>query len=97
MGRHGELCPRRLILRLRPRLRDRYAELHVPVHIIAGDADKIVFTDDQSVSLARELPKSTLQVLEGVGHMSHHARPDLVMQAVERLHADKAKIASAAE
>jgi pimeloyl-ACP methyl ester carboxylesterase len=53
--------------------------------LIAGVNDRVVKTDEQSVRLNRELADSKLQLLEGVGHMSHHARPDLVIAAVKGL------------
>jgi len=53
--------------------------------LIAGINDRIVKTSEQSVRLNRELADSELQLLEGVGHMSHHARPDLVIAAVNGL------------
>jgi pimeloyl-ACP methyl ester carboxylesterase len=62
-----------------------YGEITVPVQIIAGAEDDIVTTSDQSVRLHKALPASSIEVLEGVGHMTHHARPDLVVLAVDRL------------
>jgi len=53
--------------------------------MIAGAEDQIVSTKKQSERLHLELHNSELQVLEGVGHMTHHARPDLVLSAVEEL------------
>jgi pimeloyl-ACP methyl ester carboxylesterase len=63
----------------------RYAEIQVPVRLIAGADDKIVSTAQQSGRLQLELHNSALQILEGVGHMTHHARPDLVVKAVDAL------------
>ena len=45
----------------------------------------IVSTAEQSERLNEALPSSSLEILEGVGHMTHHARPDLVVLAVDRL------------
>lgn len=67
------------------RLSQHYSEIETPVRIIAGADDKIVTTADQSVRLNRELPNSEIQILDGVGHMTHHARPDLVVAAVNEL------------
>lgn len=67
------------------RLSEHYAELQLPVRIIAGAADQIVSTEEQSERLHLELHNSALQVLDGVGHMTHHARPDLVVAAVAEL------------
>jgi pimeloyl-ACP methyl ester carboxylesterase len=62
-----------------------YGKISVPVHIIAGAQDQVVTTDEQSGRLHAALPSSSIDVLEGVGHMTHHARPDLVVAAVDRL------------
>lgn len=67
------------------RLSQHYAEIQTPVRIIAGADDKIVSTTDQSVRLNLELHNSEIQMLSGVGHMTHHARPDLVIAAVSEL------------
>ena len=63
----------------------RYDEIDVPVRLIAGVNDKVVSTREQSERLNRNLKDCELQLLEGVGHMSHHARPDLVVVAVDAL------------
>ena len=63
----------------------RYGEIDVPIRLIAGVNDKVVSTQEQSERLNRNLKDCELQLLEGVGHMSHHARPDLVVAAVDAL------------
>jgi len=67
------------------RLSEHYAELQLPIRIIAGADDQIVSTQEQSERLHRELHNSEIQILDGVGHMTHHARPDLVVAAVAEL------------
>jgi pimeloyl-ACP methyl ester carboxylesterase len=62
-----------------------YSAIQIPVRLIAGINDRVVKTSEQSVRLNRELADSELQLLEGVGHMSHHARPDLIIAAVNEL------------
>jgi pimeloyl-ACP methyl ester carboxylesterase len=62
-----------------------YSAIQTPVRLIAGINDRVVKTSEQSVRLNRELADSELQLLEGVGHMSHHARPDLIIAAVNEL------------
>jgi pimeloyl-ACP methyl ester carboxylesterase len=62
-----------------------YSDVNVLVRLIAGAEDAIVSTAEQSERLNKALPSSSLEVLEGVGHMTHHARPDLVVLAVDRL------------
>ena len=64
----------------------RYSdELTVPLEIIHGDADKTVPLAIHSIPLSEAVPHATLTVLEGVGHMPHHARPDLVEDAIARI------------
>ena len=67
------------------RLSERYAEIQLPVRIIAGTEDRIVTTARQYEQLNRELHNSKLLLLEGTGHMTHHARPDLVSASVDEL------------
>ena len=68
----------------------RYGEIQVPTAIIAGDADRIVYTDIHSRGIARQLPNATLTVLPGVGHMVEFAATDLVLKAIDEV-AAKAK------
>ena len=67
------------------RLGQHYSAIQTPVRIIAGADDAIVTTSEQSARLHRELRNSEIQILDGVGHMTHHARPDLVVAAVNEL------------
>ena len=68
----------------------RYGEIKVPVAIIAGDADRVVYTDIHSRGIAKMLPDATLIVLPGVGHMVQFAAADRAVQAVDEV-AAKAK------
>jgi pimeloyl-ACP methyl ester carboxylesterase len=72
----------------------RYGDIRVPVTVIGGDEDRIVWTDLHTRSFAREVPGAKLIVLPGVGHMPHHAAPDLVVAEIEEL---AARVAPAAE
>jgi pimeloyl-ACP methyl ester carboxylesterase len=63
----------------------RYADIAVPVTIIAGDADKTVSTHIHSQPLARTATNAKLIVLDGVGHMIQYAAPDLVVSEVEAM------------
>lgn len=79
----------RQISTLRPHVVEmapRYArELTVPLEIIHGDADTTVPVNIHSVPLSQVVPHANLTVLNGVGHMPHHARPDLVEDAIARI------------
>ena len=62
-----------------------YGELKMPVAIIAGDADRVVYTDIHARGIAAQLPDATLTVLPGVGHMVTYAAPERVVQAVDEV------------
>ena len=63
----------------------RYREIRAPTLVISGDADRIVYTEIHTASLARELPDVTAHVLPGVGHVPHHAATDFVVAEIEAL------------
>lgn len=63
----------------------RYGAIRAPTVIVSGDADRIVWTNLHSRSLEREVPGARLIVLPGVGHMPHHAAPDIVVREIEGL------------
>ena len=64
--------------------RGHYAELKMPVAIVAGEEDRIVDIEHQSARLHREVPHSTFDRVHGVGHMVHQSATDRVMAAIER-------------
>lgn len=65
---------------------DRYAaELTVPLEIVHGELDATVPLDIHSTPLHRAVAHSNLTVLKGVGHMPHHADPDAVIAAIDRI------------
>lgn len=63
---------------------ERYPTLDLPVESVHGDADTIVPLEVHSRPLTALIPKARLTVLEGVGHMVHHADPDAAAAAVLR-------------
>jgi pimeloyl-ACP methyl ester carboxylesterase len=65
-------------------LQSGYDDLDVPVAIIAGDGDKIVFKRGAE-RLHRRLKGSTLEIVKGAGHMVHHFAPAKVANAVDRV------------
>ena len=65
-------------------LRGDYKDLTLPVVIIAGDGDKVVFKR-RSEQLRDSIPGSVLQIVKGAGHMVHHLAPRQVAQAVENV------------
>jgi pimeloyl-ACP methyl ester carboxylesterase len=72
---------------LRPhivRMAERYPALDLPVEIVHGTEDEIVPLAIHSAPLAERVPGANLVILEGVGHMPHHADPEAVVAAIDR-------------
>ena len=61
----------------------------MPVAIMAGRGDKIVEIEPHPMRLHGLVRQSRLEVVDGTGHMVHHAFPDKVAAAVEALCADR--------
>jgi pimeloyl-ACP methyl ester carboxylesterase len=70
------------------RFHARYGALKMPVSIFAGEGDKIVAPEAQSVRLHRELPHSDLALMPGAGHMVHYALAEEITNAIDRMSAD---------
>jgi pimeloyl-ACP methyl ester carboxylesterase len=66
-------------------LKAHYPELDMPVEIVAGDGDKIVDAEHNSVRLHEELDRSALTLLPGTGHMVQHLAQQALVRAVERV------------
>jgi pimeloyl-ACP methyl ester carboxylesterase len=69
----------------------RPAHLDMPVAIIAGEADRMVATREQSARLHSEIPQSTFASLPGVGHMVHHTATGAVLEVIRRVSDDQAR------
>lgn len=65
----------------------RYPALTAPVEILHGDADWLLSVGRHARGLADRLPDARVTIAPGVGHMAHHARPDLLEAAVARIEA----------
>jgi pimeloyl-ACP methyl ester carboxylesterase len=63
-------------------LRRNYKDLTLPVAIIAGDGDKVVFKR-RSEQLRDSIPGSVLQIVRGAGHMLHHLVARQVVETIE--------------
>ncbi|MGA9252129.1 MAG: alpha/beta hydrolase [Roseobacter sp.] len=63
----------------------RYRNLTLPVEILHGTEDVTVPMDIHSIPLTRQAPSAELIKMEGVGHMPHHADPQAVRAAIERV------------
>src|SRR5829696_5823334 len=64
-------------------LREGYADLRMPVVIIAGHEDRLIDIDRQSAELHRDVSQSTFHVVEGTGHMIHQTATKRVMAAID--------------
>lgn len=62
----------------------RYGTLTLPVELVHGTADTIVPLTIHSQPLSAILPAAHLTVLQGTGHMPHHAQPQAVLDAIDR-------------
>jgi pimeloyl-ACP methyl ester carboxylesterase len=63
-------------------LRGRYKELSLPVVIMAGDGDKIVFMR-RAKQLQAKIKDSVLHIVKGAGHMVHHLATREVVDAIQ--------------
>jgi pimeloyl-ACP methyl ester carboxylesterase len=64
------------------KLSKRYRELTLPIVLIAGSGDRLVYRSRHSDRLHAELPHSDYRIVEGAGHMVHHTAPEQVLDAI---------------
>src|SRR3984893_3670136 len=69
--------------------RDEYANLKMPVVIVAGDEDRLVDIDAQSTRLHRDVPQSKFHRVPGTGHMIHQTATGVVMSAINEVAEDR--------
>jgi pimeloyl-ACP methyl ester carboxylesterase len=62
-------------------LRRHYGALPMPVAIMAGEGDKVVFKRNAE-RLQASIPGSVLRIVGGAGHMVHHSAPQQVVEAI---------------
>jgi pimeloyl-ACP methyl ester carboxylesterase len=77
-------------------LQNRYADLKMPVVIIAGEQDRLVDIDTQSARLHSDVSHSRFHRVPGTGHMIHQTATDQVMSAISEVASGPTKIANAA-
>ncbi len=63
----------------------RYDDIAIPMTIITGLKDGTVSPKIHSKALHEQVPHSKLVTFEGVGHMPHHVRPQIVVAEIEAL------------
>jgi pimeloyl-ACP methyl ester carboxylesterase len=64
-------------------MRGEYADLKMPVVIIAGEEDRLVDTETQSARLHRDIKQSKLRRVANTGHMVHQSATARVMAAID--------------
>jgi pimeloyl-ACP methyl ester carboxylesterase len=65
-------------------LRDHYKDLRLPVVIMAGEGDKVVFKR-RAEQLKAAVSGSVLSIVQGAGHMVHYQATTQVAEAVEHV------------
>jgi pimeloyl-ACP methyl ester carboxylesterase len=65
--------------------RDAYANLKMPVVIVAGEGDRLVDIDAQSARLHRDVPQSSFHRVPGTGHMIHQTATGVVVSAIDEV------------
>lgn len=73
---------------LKPVIRERareYPAMRTPIEILHGARDTIVKPEIHSIPLSERAPNARLTLLDGVGHMPHHAAPEACIAAIDRL------------
>ena len=66
-------------------LEQRYAELQMPVLLMAGKDDRVISAEGNSARLHQALPQSELTLLPNVGHMMQHLAQDEIVEAIDDL------------
>ena len=69
-----------------------YAQLKMPVVIIAGEEDRLINIDEQSARLHGEIRQSTFRHIPGAGHMVHQTATNSVMSAIDDVAKDGSKL-----
>ena len=69
---------------------NEYANLKMPVVIIAGEEDRLIDIDKQSARLHADVSQSRLHRVPGTGHMVHQTATATVMSAIDEVADDRA-------
>jgi pimeloyl-ACP methyl ester carboxylesterase len=77
-------------------LRNQYADLKMPVVIIAGEEDQLIDIDTQSARLHSDVSQSRFHRVPGNGHMIQQTATDQVMSAISEAASGPTNIADAA-
>jgi len=76
-------------------LRHQYADLKMPVVIIAGEQDKLIDVDTQSARLHADIIQSSFHRIAGNGHMIQQTATNQVMSAIREVEDRSSELAAA--
>ena len=76
-------------------LRHQYADLKMPVVIIAGEQDKLIDIDTQSARLHADIIQSSFHRIAGNGHMIQQTATNQVMSAIREVAGRSSELAAA--
>ena len=62
-----------------------YPSIKVPVEIVHGELDWLLSVERHVDGFKALVSQTNVAVAPGIGHMAHHARPDLVDAAIDRI------------
>ena len=63
----------------------RYRACQTPISVITGSADAVVNPFLHAVPLSKLLGRSKVEIVDGMGHMLHHFKPEIISREVDEL------------
>ncbi|MBZ9883690.1 alpha/beta hydrolase [Mesorhizobium sp. CA10] len=63
----------------------RYADIAVPVGIIAGAGDQLFDAKAEAVRLQSEISQALVDIVPDAGHMVHQSRPEAVLAMIDKI------------
>ena len=63
----------------------RYADIAIPVGIIAGAGDQLFDAKAEALRLHAEIDHSLVDIVEDAGHMVHQSKPQAVMAMIDKI------------
>jgi pimeloyl-ACP methyl ester carboxylesterase len=68
--------------------KEQYADLKMPVSIIAGEKDRLIDIDEQSRRLHADVAQSRFHSVPGNGHMVHQTATKSIMSVIDEVSRD---------
>ena len=63
----------------------RYGACQTPISLVTGSADAVVNPLLHAVPLSKMLGRSKVEIVNGMGHMLHHFKPEIITREVDEL------------